>query len=114
LSSIVVFFSAITTSSFLTLVLAICSYIVGETIEEVVFYLKSGIGGDAFPPYMQRIMDVVSHLFPNFSVFDFKLEAAHGLAIASERLVFSLGYAAIYVTILLVCASLIFSRREFN
>jgi ABC-type transport system involved in multi-copper enzyme maturation permease subunit len=114
LTAIVVFFSAITTSSFLTLVLAICSYIVGETIEEVVFYLKSGLGEDAFPASMQRIIDVVSYLFPNFSVFDFKLEAAHGLAIASERLVFSLGYAVVYVSILLVGASMIFSRREFN
>lgn len=114
LTAIVVFFSAITTSSFLTLVLAICSYIVGETIEEVVFYLRSGVGSDGFPPAMQRIIDVVSYLFPNFSVFDFKLEAAHGLTIASERLVLSVGYAAIYVIILLVVASMIFSRREFN
>ncbi|BCR04667.1 hypothetical protein DESUT3_17360 [Desulfuromonas versatilis] len=114
LSSIVVFFSAITTSSFLTLVLGICSYIVGEAIEEVVFYLKSGLSGDSFPVYMQKFIDLVSFVFPNFSVFDFKLEAAHGLAIASDRLVFSLGYAAVYVTILLVCGSIIFSRREFN
>jgi ABC-type transport system involved in multi-copper enzyme maturation permease subunit len=114
LTSIVVFFSAITTSSFLTLVLAICSYIVGTTIEEVIFYLESGMAGEAFPAYMQRIIDVVSYLFPNFSVFDFKLEAAHGLVISLDRLGFALGYAGVYVTILLVGASLIFSRREFN
>jgi len=114
LTSIVVFFSSLTTSSFLTLVLSICSYIVGETIEEVVFYLKSGIPAEEFPPSMQKIIDVVSYLFPNFSVFDFKLEAAHGLAIAMDRIGFSLGYALVYVTILLLGAALIFGRREFN
>lgn len=114
LSSIVVFFSSITTSSFLTLILAICSYIVGESIEEVVFYLKSGMNGETLSASVQRVIQVVSHIFPDLSVFDFKLEAAHGLVIGTGRLWFSFGYATVYVTILLLVAAMIFSRREFN
>lgn len=114
LSALVIFFSTITTSSFITLIFSICSYIVGETIEDVVFYLKSGLSEEAFSPSLVRIIDVVSFAFPNFSVFDFKVEAAHALTITPERISFSLAYAAVYIILVLLLGSLIFRRREFN
>lgn len=114
LSAIVVFFSSITTSSFITLIFAICSYIVGETIEEVVFYVRSGLGGEDIPAGLQQFIEGVAYVFPNLALFDFGLEAAHGLDIAASRILFSLAYAAAYSTILLLFASLIFRRREFN
>ena len=41
LSSIVVFFSSVTTNSFITLIFSVCAYLVGVSIEEVFFYLRS-------------------------------------------------------------------------
>lgn len=114
LSAIAVFFSSVTTSSFVTLIFSICAYIVGETIEEVVFYLKSGFGAEEISASMQKSIEWIAYIFPNLSVFDFHIEAAHGLPIALERLGFSLGYAAGYIALLLLLASLIFRRREFN
>lgn len=114
LSAIVVFFSSIATSSFVTLIFSITSYVVGVTIEEVVFYLRSGLAGQDISMPLQRIIEAVAFVVPNFSSFDFSMEAAHGLAIAPDRLGIALGYAISYVVILLLLAFFVFRRREFN
>lgn len=116
LTAVVVFFSAITTSSFVTLVFSICCYIVGETIEEVIFFLKSGAAAAevAMSETLLRVVDIVSYILPNLAVFDFKIEAAHGLTIDGGRIFFSLGYGVAYILLLLFLASAIFRRREFH
>jgi len=116
LTAIVIFFSSITSSSLITSIFSLSSYIAGVTIEEVVFYMKSEFAAQEkiISESLQSFIDIVSYLIPNFSVFDFTLEAAHGLIISSQRIFLSLGYGAIYITILLILASYIFSRREFN
>lgn len=116
LSAIVVFFSSITSSSFITLIFSISSYIVGVTIEEVVFYLQSEFAAREviIPASLKYFIKIVSYFLPNLSVFDFTLEAAHGLVVEASRLFLSMGYAVVYVTLLLLLASVIFTRREFN
>ncbi|MGE4545136.1 MAG: ABC transporter permease [Pedobacter sp.] len=116
LTGIVVFFSSITSSSFITLIFSISSYVVGVTIEEVVFYLNSAFAAKEIlvPGALKYFIAVVSYLLPNLSAFDFSLEAAHGLAVETSRFVLSLGYAGTYVTLLLLLGSVIFARREFN
>ena len=116
LTAIVVFFSSITSSSLITLIFSLSSYVAGITIEEVVFYLKSEFAAQEkiISESLQTFIDIVSYLIPNFAVFDFTLEAAHGLTITSSRMFLAFGYGAIYISILLMLASFIFSRREFN
>lgn len=116
LGSVVVFFSSITTSSFITLIFSLCAFLVGSTIEEVLFYLRSGFAAQelTISESLKRFIEALSYVVPNLSVFDFKTEAAHGLAIEWGRLAFSFGYAAVYVTVLLLLSSAIFKRREFN
>ncbi|MFC1779347.1 ABC transporter permease [Thermodesulfobacteriota bacterium] len=116
LSAVVVFFSTVTTSSFITLIFSVCTYVVGGTIEEVVLYLKSGFASEEVPlsDLLLQFIEFVSYLIPNLSVFDYKIEAAHGLEIELTRAAFSLGYGVSYVFVLLLLGSLIFRRREFN
>lgn len=116
LNSIVVFFSSITTSSFITLIFSICVYITGVSIDDVVFYLRSQLAAEGLPisTSLRGVVEVVSYIIPNFSMFDFKLEAAHGLPVAWDRIGLSLAYAVAYQVLLLIFASWIFQRREFN
>lgn len=116
LGAVVVFFSSITTSSFITLIFSICTFIVGVSIEEVVFYLRSSFAAQevVISESLRGVIAVVSYLVPNLTAFDFKTEAAHGLLIGWPRLGFSLGYATLYIVVLLLLASFIFGRREFN
>lgn len=115
-TAIVLFFSSMTTNSFITLILSVAVFIVGETIEDVIFYLnttfaqKDLVLSDSF----RSVIEFVSYLVPNFSVFDYKVEAAYGLTVDVGRVLLSLGYGVLYVILLLFFASLSFSRREFN
>ncbi|MFO7830545.1 MAG: ABC transporter permease [Desulfuromonadaceae bacterium] len=116
LCAIVVFFSAITTSSFITLIFSVASYLVGVSIEEVLFYLKSqaAAGEVVASETLRTVLEVVAWLVPNFAAFDLKTEAAHGLVLEPMRLLTSAGYGLGYTLILLWLATLIFRRREFN
>ena len=116
LAAIVVFFSSITSSSLITLIFSLCSYVAGVTIEEVVFYVKSELAAQEkiISESLKNVIDFISYALPNLSVFDFTLEAAHGLSIAGSRVYLSFGYGVVYITILLLLASFIFARREFN
>ncbi len=114
LSAILVFFSTITTSSFACLIFTVCFYLIGETLEDVIFYIKSGVRTEHISEGLQSFIDVISYVFPNFSLFDFKLEAAHGLVLAPARLGFGFFYALLYIVILLSFACFLFHRREFH
>jgi len=116
LTAVVVFFSAITTSSLITLLFSVSCYVVGVTIEDVVFYLKSSFSSqeDLISLPLKNFINAISYVFPNLNVFDFSIEAAHGLVISGHRFLISLVYGVVYSLILLIFASLIFKRREFN
>lgn len=113
LNAIVIFFSSITSSSFITLLFSISIYIAGQSIEEVVIYLKKGIGKEAdVAGYIHNIVDVIQYILPNLSIFDVKVQAAHAISISFEYLAGISVYAAIYSTVLVLAACLIFSKRE--
>lgn len=114
LSSLLIFFSSITTSSFVTLIFTLSAYVVGTIIEDVVFFVRSGLGETSFSPALVQALDVLTYIVPNFSVFDFKTQAAHGLSVATGQIVAALGYGVSYMAVVLVLAALIFRRREFH
>jgi ABC-type transport system involved in multi-copper enzyme maturation permease subunit len=115
LNAMVIFFSSITTSSFITLLFSICTYIAGQTIEEVVIYLKSGAGQAAhISEPISRMLDIIQYVLPNLSVFDLKVQASHAIFMSWSYIAWISLYACIYSTILLVAASLIFSKRELS
>ncbi len=116
LGAVVMFFSSLTTSSLITLIFSLGAYLAGVTIEEVVFYLKTEMAAQEqlISESLKSFIEGLTWLLPNFSAFDFSLEAAHGLALNSARLLGVLSYGVLYSAILLLLASLIFSRREFN
>lgn len=115
LNAIVIFFSTITTSSFITLLFSIATYIAGQTIEEVVNFLKTQNSVDMImSKSVHTIIDIAQYILPNLSVFDLKVQSAHAVAVSSGYLVAITGYSLIYTTILLLSASFIFSRRELK
>ncbi|MDF1579404.1 MAG: ABC transporter permease [Desulfuromonadales bacterium] len=115
LTAIVIFFSSIATSAFVALICSLSVYIVGVTIEDVIFYLRSEIAiqEKVVSASLERFLDVIAYLIPNFSVFDLTMEAAHGLLITPDRVLWSLLYASVYIALLLLAAAVIFARREF-
>ena len=115
LASVIILFSSVATSSFVSLIFSLSVFIVGLTIEDVVFYLKSEIAiqEKVVSAGLERFISFISYICPNFSAFDFGMEASHGLMIEPERMLFVLLYAVVYISILLFLSAYIFSRREF-
>jgi Cu-processing system permease protein len=54
------------------------------------------------------------YVLPNFSAFDVKLQAVHGLDIPWSYIASTLGYGAVYLALLLAGAVAIFARRDFK
>jgi len=116
LCAFVVLFSTLTSSSFVALIFSVSVYVIGESIEEVVFYLKSSAGFDflPLPEFFIVIVDWLSYVIPNLSVFDVAQQAAHGQSLTGAAFWFPIVYALVYSVALLFLASAIFARREFN
>jgi len=115
LNAVVIFFSAITTSSFITLLFSISTYIAGQTIEEVVLFLKTRTALDIpLSESVNSIIDIAQYVLPNLSVFDLKVQSAHAITISSNYLFAITSYSFIYSVILLLSASLIFNQRELK
>ncbi len=111
INAIVIFFSTITTSSFITLLFSISTYIAGQTIEEVVLFLKTQ------PEIMltdtiKTIIDICQYILPNLAVFDLKTQASHGLAVSGSYISAITLYSFTYSIIVLIFSSIIFSKRE--
>lgn len=113
ISSIIIFFSSITSTSFITLILTIATYIVGSTNETVKGLLDVKMEGVEISPQMAAVIKGVYYVFPNLSAFDLKLQAAHGLPIPAGYIPWLIVYWLFYISIMVLAGSLIMSRREF-
>ena len=115
LNAVIMFFSSITTSSFITLLFSVATYITGQTIEEIIKFFQNEAAASQMPStFHQAIIDIIEYLFPNFSAFDIKILSSHGKLMSLGHTVTITGYSLIYTAFLFFFASLIFSRREFN
>jgi ABC-type transport system involved in multi-copper enzyme maturation permease subunit len=56
----------------------------------------------------------LSHVLPDFALFDVKAAVVHGTPVPPSRVTLALGYAALYAGALLLGSVLIFSRRDFR
>jgi ABC-type transport system involved in multi-copper enzyme maturation permease subunit len=54
------------------------------------------------------------HVLPDLSAFDVKTQVVHGLPVPAGYLALTAGYGVLYITVLLLIATLIFSRRDFK
>lgn len=111
--SITVFFSSFTSTSFISLVLTIATYLIGTTTEVVKGLLKSKMGGVDISATMATVIKIVYYIFPNLAAFDLKLQAAHGLAPPDGYMVSVPLYWLFYMAIMISAATIIMKRREF-
>lgn len=111
LNAVVMLFSTITTSSFITHLFSICTYIAGQTIEEVVLYLKTQ-PDIVLTGTVNAIINVSQYVLPNLSVFDLKVKAAHALPVSLNYLAGISAYGIAYSIVLLILASIMIGKRE--
>ena len=113
LASLSILFSSFTSSSFTTLILTLISYIIGNSTEEVKNIIEGKLIGSKVSPLIGYMVKIAYYIFPNLSLFDVKLQAAHGLRIPSSYLCLVGIYGLLYITISLMIGCFMFRKREF-
>jgi Cu-processing system permease protein len=64
--------------------------------------------------FLQKLMLFLYYFFPNLDNFNIRSQAVHGLPVDTGYILFAVGYGILYITVLLVVSSYIFSRRDFR
>jgi len=113
LSSVLVLFSAVATSSFLPMILTLAVYAAGMTTEKVKLYLESPIAARNASAALKGIVKAIYYVFPNLSCFDFKVQMIYALPVDPKVALLTFCYGIGYVVIMLTLASAAFSRRDF-
>lgn len=113
ISSIITLFASFTSNSFIALVLSLVVYFIGQSTESVKLLLASQVEKIEVNPILSYMVDIAYYIFPNFSVFDLKMQAAHGLSISPSYILWTSLYAISYMTIAVAIGTLAFRRREF-
>ena len=115
LNAVVIFFSSISTSAFLTMLFSIATYIVGQSIEEVLLFFKNESATAGYSSKLNEVLlEYLQYFVPNFSAFDIKTMASHGQLMSMDHTLALIGYTILFSSLLIFFASLIFKRREFN
>jgi ABC-type transport system involved in multi-copper enzyme maturation permease subunit len=65
-------------------------------------------------PGAARLARGLYWVLPNLAPFDVKADVVHGISVPARYIGLTIAYAALYITMLLVISSLIFSRRDFK
>jgi len=65
-------------------------------------------------PVAAWIAKAVYYVLPNLSPFDVKAEVVHGMPVSTAHVAYTLAYAVLYISILLLGAIAIFRRRDFK
>lgn len=114
LTSLSVLFSSFCSSSFVTLILTIISYLIGQSLGDVKALVESPQAvGIEVSSLTIKFISASYYLFPNLSLFDLKIQAAHNLPIPLEHMFWVLVYGIGYAVLSIFFAALIFEKKEF-
>lgn len=113
LTALSMLFSLVASSSFVTFLLTTLTWLIGSSTQEVKQLIESA-GTDNISPAVKLLVQLAYYLFPNLSLFDLKATAAHGLAINTASLGFTLLYGLGYNIAVLSVTVVLFKRRELT
>ncbi|MEO7189641.1 MAG: ABC transporter permease [Vicinamibacterales bacterium] len=110
LTAVALFFSTFSSSTLLSLLFTIGIFVAGQFSGDLRHF------GDIVDvaPAVGAFVGALGWAVPAFSAFDVKAQIVHGLALPAGFVVYTLGYAALYVAGLLLASIAVFSRREFK
>jgi ABC-type transport system involved in multi-copper enzyme maturation permease subunit len=114
LSSLSFLFASFSSTSFITLVLTIITYLIGQSLGDIKALIEAGsITGESISPITRTVVQVAYYLFPNLSFFDIKTQVAHGLQIPVSTVFWTVLYGFVYTALIITAAALIFRKKEF-
>lgn len=109
ITAIAIMFSTFSSSSTLSAIFTIATYVVGHLTEN----LK--VIGDKIQNYLWKgIIDFFYYFLPNFDNFNVKGRIVHGLEVPFSHMSLITLYGFLYLTTILFLSSIIFQRRDFK
>jgi ABC-type transport system involved in multi-copper enzyme maturation permease subunit len=112
LNSLVILWCCLTTSSFLVTILTMASYIIGQTMDDIVMFLSAPNSGVPLSHTIKVTISISKYIFPNLAAFDFKQLAAHGIHIPLADILTMTAYAVAYSVAALSLAIIAFKNRD--
>jgi Cu-processing system permease protein len=113
LSALSFLFASFTSSSFITLVLTVISYVIGQSLSEVKTLVEYPEAVGIHPSFATvKLVQTAYYLFPNLSIFDIKMQAAHSLPLTSSYILWATLYGLAYTCLAITGAAIIFRWRE--
>lgn len=112
LAQVALFFSTLSTSFVLPFFGTFAIYLVGSASQEVYEYVNS-VSAASLPDSLRLLVKILYYFLPNFSAFNFKVQAIYALSVSSIDVFATLVYALVASGVLLSAASWLFRRREF-
>ena len=112
LNSLVLLWSTVTTSTFLATLLTLFTYLIGQTVEDVVRFLSLEHQGVALSPVVSAVAKASLYVFPNLAACDLKQQAAHCLFPAWRETAVLVVYGLCYIGLMLFLAAFFFRRRD--
>src|SRR5574341_1700680 len=114
LSALAFLFASFTSTSFITLVLTVITYIIGHSINDVKALVEAPqVVGIKVSTVTVKLVQIAYYLFPNLSFFDIKIQAAHSLPLSPSYIFWTVTYGLIYTALAITGAAVLFRRREF-
>lgn len=113
LMAIALLFSSLSTSLFLPVFGTIGVLLAGSATQEVMDYLVTEAGRQ-LSEATRLVAETLYYILPNFSMFDFQVQAIYGLNIPLTGLGTALAYFLIYTLVVLLLAERIFTSRELT
>jgi len=113
LVAISILFSTVSTSFFLPIFASIVTFLVGNASQQVYDFIQSP-DGQILSPILRKCASALYYILPNFSAFDFKVNAVYGLPIDFQGAALTFGYFVIYVGVILSISAVLLSRREMK
>jgi len=107
-------FASLSSAPFIAFVLTVICYLIGHSVAEVKKLIEVGeVIGVSGLDTIQAMVGVAYYVFPNLSLFDIKLQAAHALPISMTHVFWVTAYALSYSAVAMLLAAFVFHRREF-
>lgn len=113
LTALSMLFSLVASSSFVTFLLTVLTWLIGSSTQAVKQLIDTA-SPETVSPVVRLLVLVAYYVFPNFSLFDLKTTAAHGLTLVPVRLFFSLAYVVGYGVMVLAVSVLLFNKKELT
>ncbi len=105
--------TVVTTNEFLSMLLTMIIYFIGNSLETIVKVASAGSDVQIGTLYLNALK-VCTWIFPNLAAFDFKMHLAYGLQLPYSQILWTLIYGLFYILSVISLSAVVFNRREIR